>query len=363
MDATEPKPTVAPAGRAEGHLVPKDPGPPTDPWAAPVRTAPAAPTDDAGADHEGAETAVRLGGAELAEPITAPLPAVRSGHGGAVPMAPPTVGAVPMAPPTGWVVPMAAPTGAAVPMAPPKPGWTLTDVFVGFGVTLLLTLLVGAVARMSSFDGGPALLVLGGLPIWISLLGTTIWACRRHGVGNLVVDLGLRVRWSDVGIGLAVGVGLRLAVGAWATIVARSTQQIPESNVPELGGGGLGSGPWLVVNVLAIALVGPVIEEIFFRGLVLRSALGTLLRRSDRPRLAAPERRLRYAALISAALFSALHLGEVPNVTSALVLLPGLFFAGWVMARLTLWRQRLGPAVVTHVVFNGTAVVALLAIG
>ena len=52
----------------------------------------------------------------------------------------------------------------------------------------------------------------------------------------------------------------------------------------------------------------------------------------------------------------------MPTLASALVLLPGLFFAGWVMARLTLWRQRLGPAIVTHVVFNGTAVLALLAL-
>jgi len=252
--------------------------------------------------------------------------------------------------------------GTVRPPGPRKPPWGLIDVFVALGVTLLLTLLVTAILRISSYEGGPAVLVLGGLPIWIALFGTAIWACRRHGVGSLVVDLGLRFRWSDLWIGLAVGIGLRLAIGVWAQVIARTVHENPGSNLPELGGTGVGSGFWLVVNVLAIVLVGPVIEEIFFRGLALRSALATLLRRSDRPRLVRPEYRLRYAAMISAALFSALHLGEVPTLASALVLLPGLFFAGWVMARLTLWRQRLGPAIVTHVVFNGTAVLALLAL-
>jgi hypothetical protein len=33
-----------------------------------------------------------------------------------------------------------------------------------------------------------------------------------------------------------------------------------------------------------------------------------------------------------------------------------------VLGRLTVWSGRLGPAIVTHMVFNGVAVVALLAV-
>ena len=124
------------------------------------------------------------------------------------------------APPPAGPVPGAAPRTASP--GPQKPAWTLSDVFVGLGVTLLLSLLITAVARIAGYDGGPALLLLGGLPIWIALLGTTIWACRRHGVGRLVVDLGLRFSWSDLWIGLAVGVGLRFAIGIWATVIARA---------------------------------------------------------------------------------------------------------------------------------------------
>ncbi len=256
------------------------------------------------------------------------------------------------------LTPAPSPSSTAVPETP----WTLTDAFVGLGLILLLTTVLGAVVRASDYSGGPATLLLSALPIWVGLLGTTFWACRRHGVGRLVADLALRVRWSDVLTGVLVGIGLRLVLGLWASQVTRLTREAAQQNLPVPDG--LGSSPaWVVLNAVAIAIVAPVVEEIFFRGLVLRSALATLLRRADRRRFATPQRRATYAALISALLFSVLHLSEVSSVTSILVLLPGLFFAGWVMAKLTLYTHRLGPAIVTHVVFNGTAVALLIALG
>ena len=129
-------------------------------------------------------------------------------------------------------------------------------------------------------------------------------------------------------------------------------------------GNGLGTGVWLVINMLAIAVIGPVIEEIFFRGVGLRAALAGLLRRSRIPTPAgrpAPPARLAIAA--TALVFALLHVSEVDDAVSALVLLPGLFAAGWVLGWLTIRTGRLGPAIVTHVVFNGVAVVALLAVG
>ena len=117
-------------------------------------------------------------GPGAADPIAAPIPVVAVDRAGT--------------PPPGGAPSPGGLAGAVRPPGPRKPPWSLIDVFVGLGVTLLLTLLVTAILRISSYEGGPAVLVLGGLPIWIALLGTAIWACRRHGVGSLVVDLGLR---------------------------------------------------------------------------------------------------------------------------------------------------------------------------
>lgn len=256
--------------------------------------------------------------------------------------------------------------GAAgqVPPAQRRPAlpWTLVDIFAGLGVVLLASLLISAVLEFTSWNGGSARLLLGALPVWIGLLGTSIWACRRHGSGNLVRDLGLQFKWVDLAIGLGAGLGLRLAIGIWSVLYSKLTGQTPSGNLQPILGGGFGTGVFLVINVLVIALFGPVIEEIFFRGLGLRSALASLWRRADRPRFADPRRRAWYATGATSLLFAGLHLSEVSDFGSAVVLLSGLFVAGLVLARLTLWSGRLGPAIATHVVFNGVAVVVLLSL-
>jgi membrane protease YdiL (CAAX protease family) len=107
-----------------------------------------------------------------------------------------------------------------------------------------------------------------------------------------------------------------------------------------------------------------VIEEIFFRGVGLRGALAGLLHRSATDiRLADPRRRARIAIAATAAVFALLHVSEVDDAVSALVLVPGLFAAGVVLGWLTVRTGRLGPAIVTHVVFNAVAVVALVVMG
>lgn len=241
-----------------------------------------------------------------------------------------------------------------------KTPWSFVDVFAGLGAVLLFSTLMGAIVQFTGARGGNGLLLLSALPVWIGLLGTAWWACRRHGTGNLVHDLALRVRWVDLALGLGVGLGLRLVIGVWAVLYSAITGDQPTSNLQTVLGDGLGTGFWLVVNVAAIAVIGPVIEEIFFRGVGLRSALASLLRRSGNPRLTDPRRRARYAIAATSLIFASLHLSEVNDLTSAVVLLPGLILTGCVLAWLTISTGRLGPAIVTHVVFNGVAVIALL---
>jgi membrane protease YdiL (CAAX protease family) len=246
-----------------------------------------------------------------------------------------------------------------VPAATP---WTFVDVFAGLGVVLLMSMLIAAPIQFANVQGGSALLLVSALPVWIGLLGTTFWACRRHGTGNLVTDLALRFRPVDLAIGLGAGLGLRFVIGIWTIAYSAITGQQPTGNLNTVLGDGLGTGLWLVINMVVIAIIGPTIEEIFFRGLGLRSALASAWRRAGLPRFADPKRRVRYSIAATSLIFALLHVSEVNDLTSAVVLLPGLFLAGWVLGRLTVWSGRLGPAIVTHVVFNGVAVVALLAL-
>lgn len=240
--------------------------------------------------------------------------------------------------------------------------WTFVDAMVGLGAVLLISAVVGAGVRIAVGSGlsqGPWLPLLGLLPVWIGLLGTTVWACRRHGSGSLVTDLGLRLRWSDLAVGVGMAIVGRIVAGLVAVLVVGVTRERPESNLQDLVTPGLGQTGWLIVYTVAIAVIGPIIEEIFFRGLALRSALASLSR-SRRPRFATPAARQRYAALLTAALFAALHLPEVTSVTMLLVLIPSLYFFGWLVARWTMNSGRLGGAIVAHIGFNAVAAFALL---
>jgi len=252
--------------------------------------------------------------------------------------------------------------GPAQDRVPATTPWTFVDVFAGLGVVLLMSMLIAAPIQFANVQGGSALLLVSALPVWIGLLGTTFWACRRHGTGNLVTDLALRFRPVDLAIGLGAGLGLRFVIGIWTIAYSAITGQQPTGNLNTVLGDGLGTGLWLVINMVVIAIIGPTIEEIFFRGLGLRSALASAWRRAGLPRFADPKRRVRYSIAATSLIFALLHVSEVNDLTSAVVLLPGLFLAGWVLGRLTVWSGRLGPAIVTHVVFNGVAVVALLAL-
>ncbi len=91
--------------------------------------------------------------------------------------------------------------------------------------------------------------------------------------------------------------------------------------------------------VLIVAIAAPIIEELFFRGLLLRAI----------------EKRCgpRWALWVSSLVFAAVHL--------QLLQFPALTLIGLVLGWLTLRTGRLGPAIWAHIAFNSVAVVLLLA--
>ena len=244
----------------------------------------------------------------------------------------------------------------------PRTPWTFVDVLAGLGLLLILTVLISAGVAVTGDRPDRSVLALLSLgATWIALVATAWWACRRHGTGSLVVDLGLTFRWADLWIGVLAGLGLRIAVVIIGVIAATIThyQGGASSNLPAELTAGTGL---LITTAVAVTLIAPVVEELFFRGLLLRSTLDSLNRRAFRPRLSNPTTRINIAMLISAGLFAVIHLSEADNAFSATVLFLSLMVVGWVNARLTLWSNRLGPAIVSHAVFNGTALILLLII-
>lgn len=230
-------------------------------------------------------------------------------------------------------------------MLPPSPPrWTLAD----FGWAILGGLAGAFVAAFFTFFGfseGVSLLILlagqyGGH------LATVAWLAHRKGL--TLEGLGLVVHPGD-GINILVGVGLQFLL---LVLAAPFAQLLGIDDSTQALTGLLAESTGTAVRVLlalAVALVAPVVEELMFRGVLLRAM-------TDRwgPR----------AALVwTAVVFSFFHLlgitGDV--LRSAALVLPQLFIVGLVLARLTQRRGRLGPAIFTHAGFNLVAAIVIFA--
>lgn len=172
-------------------------------------------------------------------------------------------------------------------------------------------------------------------------------ASRRKGLASLVADFGLRGRWVD----LPVGLGLGIAALIGAAIVSSAVDRIldPAEDTTNVPIDSLDSPGAFVVFLLAVGVLTPVIEEIFFRGLVYRS----FLKRGDPPLV---------AATWTTAIFTAPHLLAVSTWENAVTLAATIGVIGAVLnLACHVSGNRLAAPIVAHMVVNVTATIALYA--
>ncbi len=178
------------------------------------------------------------------------------------------------------------------------------------------------------------------LPLWAFLLGAPLWASYLKGRRSLAADFGLHMRWTDVPLGLAAGLvgqfALLILLGLLYRLLGVDLDQVGET-AEELTGEASGAFG-VALLVLMVAVIAPLLEELFYRGLWLRAI----------------ERRFgRVVAVVgSSVLFGAAHLQPFD--------FPALAGFGAIAAVLTVRTGRLGPALWAHVAFNLTAVISLL---
>ncbi|WP_028279964.1 type II CAAX endopeptidase family protein [Arthrobacter sp. H5] len=252
-----------------------------------------------------------------------------------------------------------------------KPRWGTWHAVIGLLLVIALPL-AGTLVLVEVVPFGPALVFASLLLTWTAMLGTCLVASKKWGFGSLAKDFGLRFRWVDLVIGLGVGLAARVLL---AVVLALLTALWPLEEGEVIQGNAelflTGDTVWLVLNaVLGGILIAPFLEELFNRGLVLRAVQNAWWLRSPRSRHrvseAVPRRSLVTATvisvLVSSLAFGLLHTGAVPDLRSSVYLLVGTFTVGLVCGLLTVWTGRLGPAIVTHVVFNGSAIGLLLII-
>ena len=102
---------------------------------------------------------------------------------------------------------------------------------------------------------------------------------------------------------------------------------------------------YIVLGVIVV-LIAPVVEELMFRGMMLR----TFMRRWG----------FWPAALLSSAIFAVFHTYEVSTLVGALTLAAVVFTLGLSNCLLVRWSGRLAAGIMNHMLFNGLAVLVLI---
>jgi membrane protease YdiL (CAAX protease family) len=151
-----------------------------------------------------------------------------------------------------------------------------------------------------------------------------------------------RPRWSDLkwaAIGIGVTFGARIVVGGIANGLThgragKEAQNIQIDHISVLG---------LIVLSLVVVVWAPLIEELLFRGLLLRTFM----------------RRLSFwpSAAISTAIFAILHTYEVDTLAGAITLAASVATLGLANCWLNRMADSLVPGIIVHATFNALAVV------
>lgn len=232
--------------------------------------------------------------------------------------------------------------------APRAPRWGVGDFLLGLVVGLTLSSIFASL--WLSLTGEKQLSLAGQgfsqIGLWTGMVGSVVFASRRKGAGNLGEDFGFRARWSDIGLGAGVAVVVQLVVLPGLAYLLRPLLGQPEVSGPVKDLLDQASGPAFLGLVASVAVGAPLVEELFFRGLLLRSL----------------QRRLGdgWAVALSAITFGLAHASNMPADGVVLVVVSLTVF-GAVLAVVALRTGRLGPGMVAHGLFNLLTVLYLAA--
>jgi CAAX protease family protein len=225
------------------------------------------------------------------------------------------------------------------------PGWGLGDAALGVLSGWVCLLIAAGIASGGSKSNETSLtaLAVGEVGLWVGLVGVMVWASRTKGSGRLGQDFGLQMRRADVGLGVPVGVVSQLVLVPvlylpiqW--LIGRHDLSAPAKDII---GKAHGDGGLVLLAVVLIA-GAPVVEELFFRGLVLRSLQRRFARTAHGDG---------WAIGVSAVIFGFAHLEPLQ--------FPALALFGAILGYLAVRTGRLGPGIWAHAAFNALAVAFL----
>jgi membrane protease YdiL (CAAX protease family) len=260
-------------------------------------------------------------------------------------------------PATTWAQPAGAPLPPPPPPPPGVPGdrrtrvpwWGLGDVgislLVWLGVQIVFAIVVVVLGvTQDDLEDPSAQLTLALVAVtWVGFLTWPLIAMRWKGTGRPDLDFGLAFKPIDVAwaaAGFAAFWAFNFAATVAFTLVADGE---PPTNTDMVDSATTSTGSLLLL-VVAVGLVTPVVEELWFRGFLLR-AIGK--------RFGAP-----IAVVVSSVAFGLPH-AQFEGIGD-LWLISMLTVYGLILALLTVRNQgRLGAAIICHAINNTIAVLVV----
>ncbi|WP_396668813.1 lysostaphin resistance A-like protein [Microbacterium sp. R86528] len=216
--------------------------------------------------------------------------------------------------------------------------WRETTLAVAF---LSLGFFALGAAAIDTLVDAPWAPLASGVLLWVGMAVPIVWTFSRSRPAGL-----LRFRAVDLLYAVVLGVALRVVAG-WIEVALGGSGAFPRYTTLD---GSLGS-QWLVTDLLGPVLVAPLLEEFFFRAVLLVSVY-TVLRRPV-GRVAAGVT----AVIVSSAVFMLVH-AFTAQLGTGVILSIGL--VGLVCSLLVMLTGRIWGAVLVHLVFNASFVVLAL---
>lgn len=258
-----------------------------------------------------------------------------------------TASTTPWGPPT---TPMGVPAGVGpVPQfKPPRQPHPTLPLPAGIGALLVLTLsLLG-----SKYVLDWLIDLKWPVAVYVALLalvgyGPSIawwwYAVGRWGSGDRFGDVGARPQWTDLAWGPLVWIATVVVQTFVGAIVLGL--DVPLSNNTDDIGELAADRTYAVAIVIAAVVAAPLVEELVFRGLVMRSLL------SKMPAV--------LAVALQGVLFGVAHVDPVRGIgnTGLALILSGVGISLGTAAYLL---RRIGPTMVAHAIFNGVVMILLL---
>ncbi len=215
---------------------------------------------------------------------------------------------------------------------------TLLVVFIAIVVAVVLTRIVGAVARTGGLPSPIEQVLASDLAVWVPLVVGAVLALRGTGAVRPLFRLDL----ADVVAAIGIVVVCR-AVDAGLSLSFTGTTGLTPA--PTLGP----SSVLLLVAAIGTCIVSPVVEEFVFRGVLQRRLADALT----------PRTRF-LAVIVTAFVFALVHvvIGAGGSTLGGFEVFVTTFLLGLLTGTLVAMTDRIGGAILAHAVFNAVAVVA-----